>query len=696
MTYLALCIHNHQPVGNFDFVLEEAYRKSYWPFLRALSGHPSIKLTLHNSGFLFDWLIERKPEYVELLKAMVERGQVEIMGGGYYEPVLAVIPEADRIGQIRRMSERIGDVFGAAPSGIWLAERVWEPFMPTSLKKAGVEYLLVDDFHFIKSGLSRDVLGGYYVTEDQGNMVRVFPGSERLRYLIPFKPADELEAHLKSLGGFLKRGNCAIYGDDGEKFGVWPGTDKWVFEDGWLESFFAKIESSLDWLKPVTLAEYISLEEPLGRVYLPTTSYMEMGEWSLPAESARSYAELIEELKRYGDDAQRVFRFLQGGQWRNFFAKYPESNWLHKRMLLASKAVDAAREGAGKTEGTNHLYKAQSNDPYWHGVFGGLYLPHLRTSAYENVIKAENAVDDSTESEVSAQDVDADGHDEVIIRTRELNIFISPRQGGSLVELDFKPSAVNFSNTLSRWQEGYHHKLTDAASGAHEGGGRKSIHDMLTAKEAGLEALLKFDAVKRASFVDRLIDMKTSLDDFSANIYKDSASFADLSYSATLDGKGVTLDRDGQDAYVQKRFSALDDNSFVVDYTTVIGEKTRAAHRWFCVEFNLILPCCDGPACRYEFSPAFPDADAKLGGTGELQGVNAVDLIDSFTGVMLTIESKVKATLWRFPVYTVSLSESGFEKIYQGSCLAFLFDLASIGEALKFNNRFKVTARKYV
>lgn len=696
MTYLALCIHNHQPVGNFDFVLEEAYRKSYWPFLRALSEYPSIKLTLHNSGFLLDWLIDRKPEYIELLKAMVERGQVEIMGGGYYEPVLAVIPEPDRIGQIRQMSARIGDVFGAAPSGIWLAERVWEPSMPTSLKKAGVEYLLVDDFHFIKSGLSREALGGYYITEDQGNTVRVFPGSERLRYLIPFKPADELEAHLKALGGFLKRGNCAIYGDDGEKFGVWPGTDKWVFEDGWLESFFKKIESSLDWLKPVTLAEYISLEEPLGRVYLPTTSYMEMGEWSLPAESARSYAELIEELKRYGDDARRVFRFLQGGHWRNFFAKYPESNWLHKRMLLASKAVrQAASSGVDTAGATTHLYKAQSNDPYWHGVFGGLYLPHLRTSAYENVIKAENAVDSIAAPSVSAQDVDADGHDEVIIRTRELNLFITPRHGGSLVEMDFKPCAVNLSNTLSRWQEGYHHKLTDAAHQAHEGNGAKSIHDMLTAKEKGLEALLKFDAHRRASFVDRLLDTKTSLNEFSANEYKDSALPHDSRYSAAIDDRGVTLTMDIEDVSVQKRFSAITDNSFVVDYAAVIGEKTRAAGVRFCVEFNLILPCCDGPACRYGFSPAFPDADAVLGSAGELAGVNAVDLIDSFTGVMLTIESEVPATLWRFPVYTVSLSESGFERIYQGSCLAFLFDVFS-GESLEFKNSFKVTARKYV
>ena len=107
---------------------------------------------------------------------MPNAGQVEIMGGGYYEPVLAVIPESRPHRRIQTDVREDSRRLRLCPfRELWLAERVWEPSMPTSLKKAGVEYLLVDDFHFIKSGLSRDVLGGYYVTEDQGNMVRVFP-----------------------------------------------------------------------------------------------------------------------------------------------------------------------------------------------------------------------------------------------------------------------------------------------------------------------------------------------------------------------------------------------------------------------------------------------------------------------------------------------------------------------------------------
>ena len=104
MTYFIFCIHNHQPAGNFDYVLEHAYSKAYEPMLKRLHEKPFFKFSFHISGFLLDWLCQNRPGYVELLKAMVKRGQVEIMGGGYYEPILSVIPPDDRSGQIQMMN----------------------------------------------------------------------------------------------------------------------------------------------------------------------------------------------------------------------------------------------------------------------------------------------------------------------------------------------------------------------------------------------------------------------------------------------------------------------------------------------------------------------------------------------------------------------------------------------------------------
>ena len=40
------------------------------------------------------------------------RRQIEIVGGGYYEPVLASLPERDRVGQLRRMADELERLFG--------------------------------------------------------------------------------------------------------------------------------------------------------------------------------------------------------------------------------------------------------------------------------------------------------------------------------------------------------------------------------------------------------------------------------------------------------------------------------------------------------------------------------------------------------------------------------------------------------
>jgi hypothetical protein len=712
MLYFAFCIHNHQPVGNFDWVLKSAYKKSYWPFLKTLSAYPSVKLSLHTSGFLLDWIVKNCPEYIELLKVMVSRGQVEIVGGGYYEPVLTVIPESDALAQINLLSDRIEGLFGVRPRGLWLAERVWEPTLPALLKKADVDYILVDDYHFIKSGVTKERLGGYYITEDRGSVVKVLPGSERLRYLIPFRPIKELNLHLKELdastGAVAKPGNGVIYGDDGEKFGVWPGTHARVFKKGWLKGFFKSL-SELDCVKPVTLGEYVETERPLGRVYLPTTSYMEMGEWSLPPEASKEYSVLRNRLKRQSD-GELVSRFVQGGTWRNFFAKYPESNWMHKRMLMVSSSLNgigrkrrASNAKVLKAEGL--LYRAQCNDAYWHGIFGGLYLPHLRAEVYRNLIEAEGlltvkrkrkAIGRSASAELA--DLDADGLDEVAIRTRDLNLFIKPDDGGALIELDYKPAAVNLSNTMSRWPEAYHRKLRRLAADKKASGG-KSIHERMHMKEAGLDKRLKVDLMRRASLRDHVLAPGTTFQSFSANEHEELGAFPDAPYETVVEADGVALFRTstvaGRPLTVRKMIRPVGAKSFSVDYHVEPGPGEEGGGKLlFGVEMNFILPCSDGPMCRYGFHPASSAPKSKtFGGAGRSSGVTGVSLTDKYTDLVLTIEIDTPATVWRYPVYAVSLSETGFEKIFQGSCLLFLFPL-DLGSADGLDFRLGVGVKR--
>jgi len=703
VTYFPFCIHNHQPVGNFGFVLEEAYKKSYWPFLRLLFEFPSMKMTLHNSGFLLDWIVKNHPEYMELLEEMVNRGQVEVMGGGFYEPVLAVIPERDRLAQIEKMRARLEDLLGVSPRGLWLAERVWEPTLPSTLGKAGVEYVLVDDFHFIKAGLAPEDLGGYYITEDCGSTVKVFPGSEALRYLIPFRPVEDVEAHFRGIGDALRRGDAAIYGDDGEKFGVWPGTNKHVYKEGWLKRFFEMI-TSLEGVVPVTLGEYADLKGPLGRVYLPTCSYMEMGEWSLPPEAAREYHGLIESLDKEGKAGGTVKKFIQGGTWRGFFAKYPESNWMHKRMLMASRLLWKRRAEGGLSEedlgrAENALYMAQCNDAFWHGIFGGLYLPHLRAEIYRKIIEAEKALASEGHGGpvVDTFDLDADGRDEVIIRSGPSTLFLSPHYGGAAFELDSSVLGVNAMNVLTRWPEAYHHRVGDAGDGTGEKGA-KSIHDTLKSKEKDIGRFLVVDPERRGSLVERLIAPDDTLTGFSRG--EPRWPLTTTPVETLLTEKGAIFTRNlplpsGHALPVTKAVLPLGDGVFRAAF--ILGDNCKRAYLlegWhFGLEFNILLPGCDGPRSSLEIVRE----DGPTGKTGlkkavTMEGIRSLTLSDGHAGLEFRLETDREARLLSYPVYTVTLSEAGLERCFQGTCLLVSFPiiLEQGSEGREFNLRFEL------
>jgi alpha-amylase len=282
LTRFILAVHCHQPVGNFGWVFEEAYQSAYRPFVDVLERHPKVRVVFHYSGPLLDWFEARHPDFLKRLKKLVQRGQAEFLGSGYYEPVLILLPEKDALGQLAWMERALGrlglEPKGSAAHGIWLAERVWEPGLVRLLAQAGIKYTVVDDNHLALAGVPENERFGYYLTEDRGASVAVFPSSKPLRYAVPFKQVEEVIDLLK--GYASERQQTVVLGDDGEKFGLWPGTHKWVYEEGWLERFFTALEQNADWLKMTTFREALGATTPLGRVYMPVSSYEEMVGWS--------------------------------------------------------------------------------------------------------------------------------------------------------------------------------------------------------------------------------------------------------------------------------------------------------------------------------------------------------------------------------------------------------------------------------
>ena len=643
-------IHNHQPLGNFGWVLESAYERSYRPFMETLEEYPNMKVAVHISGPLLEWLEENRPEYIDLLRSLVRKGQLEIVVAGFYEPVLAAIPKEDRIEQIRLLKD-FAKKLGYEAKGVWLTERVWQPELVKSLRQAGIEYVIVDDYHFMSAGLAKEKLFWPYYTEDGGEVIAVFPIDEKLRYLIPFRPVEKTVEYLHSLDDG-DESKVAVFHDDGEKFGVWPGTHEWVYEKGWLREFFDRISSD-ERINLTLYSEYLSRFRPKGIVYLPIASYFEMSEWSLPAEQAKLFVEFVETLKQHGKfEKYRVF--VRGGIWKNFFFKYPESNYMHKRMLMVSKLV---RENP---EARHFLLKAQCNDAYWHGVFGGVYLPHLRKAIWENLIRANSYVKIGT----LVRDIDFDGHDEVFLENGRFYAVFKPSYGGALFELSSKRKAVNYNNVLARRWEHYH-EVPEAAT-PDEGGdeGVASIHELGKKIPDEIRRELAYDSYLRALLQDHFLDLETDIDEYRLARYLELGDFVKGAYDyRTFDG-GVTLWREGtvsgRAARVEKSFH-LGEEGFSVDYAVKSDAKAM-----FGVEINLAV---------HSVMERSEEFEAKSFEVNDPYGIGKVE-----------IELDREARVWKYPIKTLSQSEAGWDFIQQGVSYTLLFP---VDGDLRFRIRFR-------
>jgi len=640
----AIGIHNHQPVGNFDSVVEEAYQLSYWPFLNAFARADGLKLNLHNSGPVWDFVRAKHPEYVTLVKKLVAEGRLELLTGGYYEPILPIIPEEDRVGQIRKLSRFLEHELGAKPRGMWLAERVWEPHLPRSLQAAGVGFCITDDEHFRAAGVRESEMNGWFLTEDLGATVGVVPINRPLRHAIPF---SSVPATLHLLDELAERDpdGLVLFADDGEKFGVWPETKVLVYDKKWLEHFFEGLIKRARRVETVLLSDAIDARRPAGRVYLPSASYSEMMSWALPPEQGKTLDRLRGKL-RFEGLLERYEGLVQGAHWRSFLAKYPEANRLHKRVLGVSRAVHAAGAvssslGDGPLDA---LWQAQCNCAYWHGAFGGLYFPHLRGALWSKLLEAEAAVPRREPFSCIVEDVDCDGHADVVVRTPHLNAFWST-QDAALYELDHLPTRTNLCDTLARRPEAYHA----------EGG--------------------TYDAQPRDCFLDRFYPRGAHLSPRA----EDCGTFAPA--SVQVDGATFTLTREGS---VKTAAGAVPVKIVKRVTTSSSGPQIEVAYKVtpavrlemrFAVELNFGMQAGHTPDERFVEVNGSKPTDRRLGATAEHQAVERVRVADTWRKVAVTVVPSRAAVLWRYPVETQSRMITGAERLFQAVGLELGWDL---------------------
>jgi alpha-amylase len=685
---LALAIHNHQPVGNFGWVLAEVFEQAYEPMVEALERHPTVRLSLHYSGPLLEWLQAEHAEFIARLKALVERGQVEILGGGYFEPVLASLPERDRIGQLRRMATELEGLFGRRPHGAWLAERVWEPDLPTSLVAAGYDWTILDDAHFRAAAIREEDLWGPYTTDDQGQLLRVFGTEQGLRYRIPFRDVEEVIDHLRdhaTEGGE----RVGMMGDDGEKFGSWPTTWRHCWGEGrWVDRFFEALERNDDWLTTTTPTAWLAEHPPIGRVYIPTGSYAEMGEWALPPDESRAFAEV---RHRAESEGRPEARWLRGAFWRNFQIKYREINDLHKQMLRTSDMVEAMADGPDRARALDHLYRGQSNDCYWHGLFGGIYIGHMRLATYEHLIAAEDLADAAAGRLHAAErrDLDLDGREDIRLAGLGQVLTMDLSEGAGIGGWDIRPVRHALCAVMRRRPEAYHetlrrHEAAAAAIDDEPASAPASIHDIVMTKETGLADQLHYDPYERRSGLVRFFAPGTDFEAWAqgravelGDAVEDAFEVVSLELDRAVVSRAATVTSRLGPAAVQVTKEVVlggDRRSPTLALSVTVANQSN--HRLDAIlglEWTLTMLGGGGnPAAWLEVEGVRGAHDTR----GTALAVTALAQGNDHVGVAVTTTVSEPASAWWAPVETVSNSEGGFERIYQGAGLLLSWPLS--------------------
>ena len=667
-TTLLFGIHMHQPVDNFKWVIEHGVEVCYGPFFEVMSRYPEFRFAVHCSGWLMEQIEQFHPKLYNQIMTLAEKGSIEFLSAGYYEPILSVIPSEDRTAQINRLNDSIASAFKQTPKGLWLTERVWESSLIPDLSRSGIEYTVMDDYHFQCAGFDEEVLDGYYMSEEGGIKLGLFPISKKLRYAIPFLNVESAINAVKSYN--RKKGSAAIIFDDAEKFGMWPGTHDWVYAKGWLEKFIKAVLDD-ESIESMHYGEYYKQQCTRGIAYLPNVSYYEMGEWSLRADDALKLEAFKQEMgnKRYEEGG---VKFLKGGIWKNFFVKYAESNRIHKRMLELSHA----RAVVDSPDFDNSLYKLQTNDPLWHGVFGGLYLPNLRDNAYTHLITCEN-LRYGEKSVLESDQNELDGHDKVKAVTQNHIFRFDGANGGQLVEFDSRKACFNWQNTLTRRKEAYHQRLLDVqyhqrqldeqpqseTPAAEEG--IDTIHNSAMEIDNTLLDEIIYDWYLKNSFIDHISDEHFCGDNFRYCNFREFGDFANQPFDVTLLEDKVTFSRKGGlyfnekvEAYLEKSYTPKRNGfDFEISFTTEAEGDLN-----YVLEHNFHFA---------DYSTIVVNGE-RMGKSGQCDKTNKLEIYDAYLKQKIIIRLERTCDIHYFPLKTLSQSEMGFDLSVQGISFAMV------------------------
>jgi hypothetical protein len=430
--------HYHIPYGVGDDEFETAYKTNLKPFVSTLYKYPKIQATLHYSGILLYWLEKAHPEFFILLEDLVSRKQVELLGGGFYEPMMSLLPLSDKIGQIELLTTYLRKHFGKRPQGCRLPALAWEPHIVGPLSTCGMSYTFLEDRQFTMAGVAAPAIEPC-ITEDQGKLITVFPVSTQLKdafarqraslvledliqgLAVPQEPEDRGKQE-NGESGSVPRGGQGIICVFPEQ--IFTESEASEAAELRFHRFFEDLscfESRIDFTSPGKLFKGL---RGLKKIYFPVSQ--EAG--VLSGKSASNPAV------------------------RQFLIDYPEANRIYAKMMVTHVLINQLRgDKSRKRIAREELWKAQGFDSFCPGVYGGVCRHSIRKAAYKALLGAEkiSREQNSIVPSVLNFDFDLDGEGEYLFWNGYINCYIQ-LEGAAIFELDYLPKVWNYLDTFAQ------------------------------------------------------------------------------------------------------------------------------------------------------------------------------------------------------------------------------------------------------
>ncbi|MCE5256927.1 MAG: DUF1926 domain-containing protein, partial [Spirochaetaceae bacterium] len=421
------------PDGASSSLFELTYQSSWRPFLSSLYKFQNISAVLYYSGTVLQWIEENHPEFLILLEEMTARKQVELLGGGFFSPLLSALQPADKVGQIEMLTTYLRKAFGKRPIGGWLYEYSWDENLPLIFRNAGLEYSFLPAKKLIEAGFIRHDSLVPLIAEDQRKLLYIFPVldlEEEFPQPLPFEVA--LEKLLE------KYPRCELY-----TIMVNGQSVPWMWNVSGVESPDVLFEKSFAWfqknclyIETMTAQAYARDMRAEGPFYLSSCS------------SSRLCQGFQQETRDSGAAKSKDPGRMTA---RQLIVQNTFSRKLYDKMYYVNALVTLLRgDKARKKSAQEDLWKAQSGDAYWEGRLGGIRRPEVRMSAYRALIEAEKTtrVHGSFVPGIILDDIDCDGQKELLYQAADFNCYVHEK-GASVFELDSFRTKQNYCSVYA-------------------------------------------------------------------------------------------------------------------------------------------------------------------------------------------------------------------------------------------------------